>query len=190
VADRETNGGTIVSGVAGRYASALFELATTQKSVDAVSKDLKRVSALIDGSEDLQRLVKSPAFSAEEQTRAFSAVLAKAKISGLAANFVKLSASNRRLFALPGMISGYHALVAASRGVVSAQVTVASAPSAGMMKEIQAALTGVAGKNAAVTLKVDPAIIGGLIIKIGSKMVDNSLKTKLNAIRLAMKEVG
>ncbi len=180
----------MVSGVAGRYASALFELATEKKSVDAVAKDLGRIAALISGSDDLARLVKSPAFSAEEQTRALGAVLAKAKIGGLAANFAKLAASNRRLFALPGMISGYHALVAASRGVVSAEVTVASPASATMKKEIEAALKGVAGKNAAVTIKVDPAIIGGLIVKIGSKMVDNSLKTKLNAMRLAMKEVG
>jgi F-type H+-transporting ATPase subunit delta len=190
VADGGTIDGNMVSGVAGRYASALFELATEKKSVDGVAKDLGRISALINGSDDFQRLVKSPAFSAGEQTRAVSAVLAKAKIGGLAANFAKLAASNRRLFALPGMISGYNALVAASRGVVAAEVTVASPASAAMKKDIEAALKGVAGKNAAVTIKVDPAIIGGLIVKIGSKMVDNSLKTKLNAMRLAMKEVG
>ena len=117
-------------------------------------------------------------------------MLAKAKIAGLAGNFVKLVASNRRLFALPQMISAYHQMVANFKGIVTAEVTLASKPSAKVVKDIETALKDVAGSSVSVDVKVDPAIIGGIVVKIGSKMVDASLKTKLNSMRLAMKEVG
>ncbi|KPF67557.1 hypothetical protein IP69_12635 [Bosea sp. AAP35] len=182
--------GSLVSGVAGRYATALFELAGDANAVDAVSADLDSFSAMLAESEDLRRLVGSPAFSAEEQTGAIKAVLAAAKISGIAANFIGLVASKRRLFALPGMITGYKALVAQAKGIVSAQVTLAEAPAQKRVDEIRAALAAVAGKDVDVEIKVDPALIGGLVVKMGSRMVDASLKTKLNSIRLAMKEVG
>ena len=179
-----------VSGVAGRYATALFELASEAKTVDAVATDLDSFNALIAESVDLKRLIESPAFSAQDQVAAVTALLAKAGISGLAANFIGLVASKRRLFALPGMIQGYKNLVAEARGIVSAEVTVAEAPSAKRLDDIKAALKGVAGKDVDVAIKVDPALIGGLVVKMGSRMVDASLKTKLNSIRLAMKEVG
>ena len=117
-------------------------------------------------------------------------MLAKAGISGIAANFIGLVASKRRLFALPGMIQGFKNLVAEAKGIVSAEVTVAEQPHAQRVDEIRAALTGVAGKDVEVAIKVDPALIGGLVVKMGSRMVDASLNTKLNSIRLAMKEVG
>lgn len=182
--------GTLVSGVAGRYATALFELATEANAIDAVSASLDDFARLLAESDDLRRLVESPAFSAEEQVKAISAVLAKAGITGLAANFIGLVASKRRLFALPGMIAGYRKLVAEAKGIVSAEVTVAEQPSAQRVEEIRAALKDVAGKDVDVSIKVDPALIGGLVVKMGSRMVDASLKTKLNSIRLAMKEVG
>lgn len=181
---------TLVSGVAGRYATALFELADEANAIDAVSSDLASFSALMADSTDLTRLIESPAFSAEDQTAAIKAVLAKAGISGVAANFIGLVASKRRLFALPGMIQGFKNLVAEARGIVSAEVTVAEEPSPERVEEIRAALKGVAGKDVDVVIKVDPALIGGLVVKMGSRMVDASLKTKLNSIRLAMKEVG
>jgi F-type H+-transporting ATPase subunit delta len=183
-------GGSVMSGVAGRYASALFELAQETGSVDEVSKALDEFDALIAGSDDLQRLVKNPVFTAEEQTAAVGALLKKAKIGGIAGNFISLVASKRRLFALPGMITAYRQLAADAKGIVRAEVTVAEAPSAAQTKSIAAALKDVAGKEVVVDLKIDPSIIGGLVVKMGSKMVDASLKTKLNAIRLAMKEVG
>lgn len=181
---------TLVSGVAGRYATALFELASEANAIDAVSADLNSFSAMIAESADLKRLITSPAFSAEEQVAAVKALLSAAGISGIAGNFIAFVASKRRLFALPGMIAGYRALVAEAKGIVSAQVTVAEEPSAKRLDEIRATLKEVAGKDVDVAIKVDPAIIGGLVVKMGSRMVDASLKTKLNSIRLAMKEVG
>lgn len=182
--------GTLVSGVAGRYATALFELASEGNVVDAVSADLDSFSAIMAESADLRRLIESPAFSAEEQVGAIKAILAKAEIGGVAGNFISLVASKRRLFALPGMIQAYRNLVAEAKGIVSAEVSVAEAPTPKRVEEIRAALSSVAGKDVAVAIKVDPALIGGLIVKMGSRMVDASLKTKLNSIRLAMKEVG
>lgn len=190
VADGASDMDVGVSGVAGRYASALYTLAAESRAVDAVSGDLASLASMIEGSADLQRLIKSPVFSAEEQGKAIAALLTKAKIGGFAANFVKLVAAKRRLFVLPEMIRGYQAEVARARGIVSAQVTVAEAPSAKQVNDIKAALKEVAGTEVAVAIKVDPAIIGGLVVKMGARMVDASLKTKLNSIRLAMKEVG
>ncbi len=180
---------TIVSGMAGRYATALFELASEAGAVDSVKADLDRLSALIAESADLARLVKSPVFSAEEQLKAIAAVLGQAGISGLAGNFVKLVAQNRRLFALPRMISDYAALVAAQRGETTAQVTVAAPLSDTHFAALKDALAQQTGKDVNLDVTVDPSILGGLIVKLGSRMVDASLKTKLNSIRHAMKEV-
>jgi len=182
--------GTLVSGVAQRYATALFELAEETGAIDTVAAALDAFNGLLAESADLTRLIESPAFTAEEQVAAIKAVLAKAGITGIAANFIGLVASKRRLFALPGMIAGYKRLVAEAKGIVSAEVTVAEEPTAKRIDEIRTALKGVAGKDVDVSIKIDPTLIGGLIVKMGSRMVDASLKTKLNSIRLAMKEVG
>ncbi|MBB4019092.1 F-type H+-transporting ATPase subunit delta [Chelatococcus caeni] len=183
-------GGTIIAGVAGRYASALFDLAKEAGSLDAVESDLKRFNALVAESPDLARLVTSPAFGAEEQERGVAAVLAKAGIGGLAANFIRLVASKRRLFAVRDMVRAYSALVAREKGIVHAEVTLAEAPSQKALDEIKAAVKAVAGGEIALDVKIDPAILGGLIVKLGSRMVDASLRYKLNSIRFAMKEVG
>jgi len=179
-----------VSGMAGRYASALFDLATESGQVDQVQADLARFQALLDGSDDLKRLVKSPVFSADDQAKAVAAVLDKAGIGGLAGNLIKVVASNRRLFAVEGVIRGFGALVARSRGEITAEVTVAEQLSAAHSKTLSAALKDVLGKEPKIEVKVDPAILGGLIVKVGSRMIDTSLRTKLNSIRTAMKEVG
>ncbi|MDJ1157370.1 F0F1 ATP synthase subunit delta [Chelatococcus sp. SYSU_G07232] len=183
-------GGSIVSGVAGRYASALFELAEESNAVDAVETDLDRFDALVAESADLQRLVRSPVFTAEEQARALGAVLDRAGIGGLAANFLRLVAAKRRLFAVREMVRAYKLLVADKKGITHAQVTLAEEPSQKILDDIKAALRGVAGGEVSVDVKIDPAIIGGLVVKLGSRMVDASLRSKLNSIRLAMKEVG
>ncbi|MFT0892788.1 F0F1 ATP synthase subunit delta [Pseudochelatococcus sp. G4_1912] len=186
-----SQGGSIVSGVAGRYATALFELAVDEKSVDAVSADLDRFEALIAESDDLARLVRVPVFTAEQQLAAISAVLAKAGIAGTAGNFIRMVASKRRLFLISQIIKAYKTLVADSRGVVRAEVTVAEEPSEKVLEEIKAALQGAAkGGEIVLDVKVDPTILGGLIVKLGSRMVDASLRFKLNSIRLALKEVG
>ncbi len=182
--------GSIVSGIAGRYATALYDLADQEKAVDAVASDLTRFEALLDGSADLAELVRNPVFSAEDQVRAVSTILDKAKIKGLGANFIKLVASKRRLFAVRGMIQGYRAIVADRRGLLSAEVTVAEALNAANKKSVESALNSVTGKKVTLIEKVDPSIIGGIIVKMGSKMVDSSVRTKLNSIKLAMKEVG
>lgn len=183
-------GGSIISGVAGRYASALFELADEANAIDTVERDLDRFDALVVGSADLQRLVKSPVFSAEEQARAVGAILDKAGIAGLAGNFLRLVATQRRLFAVRDMVRAFKALVAKKKGIVPAQVTLAEEPSAKILDDIKTALKAAAGAEVSVDVKVDPAIIGGLVVKLGSRMVDASLRSKLNSIRLAMKEVG
>jgi len=180
---------TIVSGMAGRYATALFELATEAGAVDSVKADLDQLSVMIAESADLARLVKSPVFSAEEQLKAISAVLDRAGISGLSGNFVKLVAQNRRLFALPRMIVDYAAIVAAHRGETTAQVTVATPMSDAHLAALKETLAEKTGKDVNLDVTVDPSILGGLIVKLGSRMVDASLKTKLNSIRHAMKEV-
>ncbi len=177
-----------VSGVAGRYASALFELAREENSIDQVSRDLDSFDRMLAESADLVRLVKSPIFSSEEQSKAIGTILDRAGIRGLAGNLIRLAAANRRLFVLPDMIRAYRALVAKSRGIVSASVTVAEEPSPRMLNDIKAALREMAGAEVDVAVKVDPALIGGLVVKIGSRMVDASLRTKLNSMRIAMKE--
>jgi F-type H+-transporting ATPase subunit delta len=177
--------------MAGRYATALFELALDEKSVDAVKTDLDRFDTLLTESADLRRLVRSPVFDAEEQTRALSAILDRLGFSGLAANFLRLVASNRRLFAVREMIRDYRQLVARWRGEVNAEVTVAEKLSDVHLDALKGALKAVTGgKSVDLNIKVDPAIIGGLTVKLGSRMVDSSLRTKLNAIKHAMKEAG
>lgn len=179
----------IISGMAGRYATALFELALENKATDAIKADLDRFDAMIDESPDLRRLVRSPVFDADEQLRALSAILDKAGIKGLAANFLRVLVTNRRLFAVRDVVRGYRALIARHKGEVTAQVTVAEPLSDKNREALKDALKSVTGgKDIDFDVKVDPAIIGGLIVKVGSRMVDSSLRTKLNAIKIAMKE--
>lgn len=176
-------------GMAGRYATALFELALEDKAIDPVKQDLDRFDTLIAASPDLARLVRSPAFGADEQLKALSAILAKAGISGIAANFLRVIATNRRLFAVRDMIRGYRTLVARYKGEVTAEVTVAERLSGENLEALKSALKSVTGgKDIDLEVKVEPAIIGGLIVKLGSRMIDSSLRTKLNAIKFAMKE--
>jgi F-type H+-transporting ATPase subunit delta len=175
--------------MAGRYASALFELALEEKALDAVKTDLEKFDALMAGSPELERLVRSPVFSADDKLKALSAILDKAGIKGLAANFLRVLTTNRRLFAARDAIRGFRALVARHRGEVTAQVTVAEKMSDKNLEALKDALKSkTAGKNIDLDVKIDPAIIGGLIVKVGSQMVDSSLRTKLNSIKLAMKE--
>jgi F-type H+-transporting ATPase subunit delta len=176
--------------MAGRYATALFELALAENALDAVKADLDRFDALLAESADLARLVRSPVFGAEEQTKALAAVLDRAGIGGLAAKFLKVVTSNRRLFAVRDIIKGFRALVARHKGEVTAEVTLAEQPSEQHLAAVKDALKAVTKKDVRVDVKVDPSLIGGLVVKLGSRMVDTSLRTKLNAIKLAMKEAG
>jgi F-type H+-transporting ATPase subunit delta len=179
-----------VSGVSGRYATALFELARDQKSVDSIKADLDRFEAMLADSADLRRLVRSPVFAAEAQLRALSAVLDQAGISGISANFLKVLIANRRLFAVTDVIRAFRALVARFKGEATADVTVAETLNDKNLDALKTALRTVTGKDVALNVKVDPSIIGGLVVKLGSRMVDSSLRTKLNSIKHAMKEAG
>jgi len=175
--------------MAGRYANALFELALEDKATDAVKSDLDRFDALIAESADLERLVRSPVYGADEQLKALSAILDKAGIKGLAANFLRVITTNRRLFAVRDMIRIYRALVARHKGEVTAQITVADKLSDNNLEALKSALKSVTGgKDIDLDVRIDPAIIGGLVVKLGSRMIDSSLRTKLNAIKFAMKE--
>jgi len=178
----------IVGGMAGRYATALFELARDTGAIDKVAADLDALAALIAQSPDLARLVRSPVLGANDQLKALSVLLDRVGITGLAANFVKLITSNRRLFALPDMIRAYQALVAREKGEVTAQVTVAEHLADKHLAALKDALRSVTGKDVELRVQVNPAIVGGLIVKLGSRMVDASLRTKLNSLRHAMKE--
>jgi F-type H+-transporting ATPase subunit delta len=175
--------------MAGRYATALFDLAQETNAIDAVKADLERFEALIVESADLNRLVRSPVFSAEEQAQALGAVLDRVGIGGLPAKFLKLVTANRRLFAVRDMIRAFRDLAAQHKGEATAQVTVAEPLKDEHVAALRAALKAVSGKDVDLAITVDPAIIGGLVVKLGSRMVDSSLRTKLNAIRHAMKEV-
>jgi len=179
-----------VSGVSGRYATALFELARDEKSVDALVADLAKFDAMLAESDDLRRLVRSPVFTADSQSKALAAVLDKAEIAGIAANFLKVLTANRRLFAVADVIRAFRALVAKFKGEATADVTVAEALSDTNLDTLKVALKSVTGKDVALNVKVDPSIIGGLVVKLGSRMVDSSLRTKLNSIKHAMKEAG
>jgi F-type H+-transporting ATPase subunit delta len=187
VADEDTT----VSGVSGRYASALFSLARDDRQTGPVADALRRFDALIAESPDLERLVRSPVFSAADQLKALNAILADAGIDGIAANFIRLVASKRRLFFIREMIADYRKLDETSRGVTRAEVTSAAALTGDHVAALKEALRAASGgREVDLDMKVDPSIVGGLIVKLGSRMIDGSLKTKLNAIRLAMKEVG
>ena len=179
-----------VSTVAERYALALFELALEQEQLAAVETDLGNFAGLLAESADLRRLVVSPVFSAEEQTRAITKVLDSAGLGGLVGNLIKVAASNRRLFVVPDVTTAFRRLAAKHRGEVSAEVTSAEPLSEKHVAALKDALKASLGKDVALETKVDQALIGGLIVRVGSRMLDGSLRTKLNSLKLAMKEVG
>ena len=176
-----------VSGVPGRYAGALFELATADKSTEEVAGQLQRFGAALDQSEDLKRVVRSPVVSAADQVAAMSAVAAELGIKGTALNFLKLVAKNRRLSALPDIIKAYATILSLSKGEIAGEVTSAEPLSAAQITDLKAALKSSLGRDVALSTRVDSSILGGLIVKVGSRMMDNSLKTKLQTLKIAMK---
>jgi F-type H+-transporting ATPase subunit delta len=181
---------TLVAGMAGRYAIALFDLALEEDKLGEVEAALARIGSLMKDSPDFARLVRSPVFSSEEQSRALAAIAKHTEISGLTANFLQLIAKNRRLFALRDIIEGFRRLVADYRGEVTADIVSAVPLSEAQTEELRATLKAKTGKNVTLNVSVDRAILGGLIVTIGSRMVDTSIRSKLNALKFAMKEVG
>jgi F-type H+-transporting ATPase subunit delta len=179
-----------VSGVAERYASALYDLAREGSAVRRIEAELQTIGRLIDASPDLRRLVRSPVFSAEEQERAIGAVADRADIRGLSGNFLRLVARNRRLFALPGIILAFSEMAARERGEVTADVTSAHRLSDEQVAELKRVLKEKLGKDVTLQARVNPAILGGLVVKVGSRMIDTSLRTRLMSIKTQLKEVG
>ena len=178
---------TVSSGVAGRYAAALFDLAEEKKCLDEIAADTDVIRALLAESDDLRRLVSSPVIGREPQGRALAAVLAKAGTSELTRKFVGVVAKNRRLFALNDMCVAYYSLLALRRGQMTAEVVSAQPLSdtsqAALEKEIRKAM----GSKVQVNVSVDPSLLGGMIVKVGSRMVDSSLKSKLQKLELSLK---
>ena len=181
---------TAVSEIANRYATALFELADEQSLLDDVAGDLARLVDAIDESPDLQRLVRSPVLNRNEQGKAMAAILNAMEVSELTKRFVGLIAQNRRLFALNDMVRGYLDELARRRGEVTAEVTAARSLSESQVSALQETLQRTLGGKVSIAHTVDPALIGGMIVKFGSRMVDTSLRTQLNKMQIAMKGVS
>jgi F-type H+-transporting ATPase subunit delta len=178
------------SGVSGRYAAALYDLANEKGALDAVADDLASLQKMIDESDDFRRFIKSPVISRADQSKSIAAIADKAQLGPITRNFLGLVAQNRRLFALPGMIAGYRAILADRRGHTPAHVTSAAPLSDSQHMSLADALKKSVGRTVDITAKVDPAILGGLIVRVGSRMVDSSLRSKLQRLKLAMKGVG
>jgi F-type H+-transporting ATPase subunit delta len=186
-----------VSGVSGRYAMALFDLAKAEGALDAVLADLDAISQFLGSSDDLRRLIRSPLLGREQQAGALNALLSdvskfskSAAITEMTRNFVGVVAMNGRLGYLEGMIADFGRLLAADRGEITAKVTAAHALSDKQLAALKDKLKAMAGRDVNLEVAVDEALIGGLIVKLGSRMIDSSLKTKLNNLQVAMKEVG
>jgi len=177
-------------GLAVRYATALYGLADEQKALDVVAADLKSLQAMINDSDDFRRFIKSPVLSRADQSKAIKALGEKAALSALTQKFLGLAAANRRLFALPSIIAAYLDILATRRGEVTAEVTSAVTLSDSQMSAITAALKQTVGRTVALTSKIDASILGGLIVRVGSRMVDSSIKSKLQRLKRAMKGVG
>lgn len=175
------------SNVGERYAQALFDLASEQKGVAAVEADLKSLKAALADSRDLKVLLASPAFRADDKGRGLAAIAEAAKFNATTKKFLGLLAANGRAGALPAVITGFEALAAKARGAVSAEVTTAVPLSAAQAKGVAAALRQALGKDPEITTRVDPAILGGIRVKVGSRLFDASLRSKLESLKFALK---
>jgi F-type H+-transporting ATPase subunit delta len=181
---------TGISGLAGRYAEALFELADERHALDAVAGDLRELRAMLAASGDLLRLVRSPVLTRADQGKAMEAIAENAKLSKLTADFIAVVARNRRLFAVPAMIDAYLAKLAERRGEVTAEVTAAQPLSEAQQNALIDQLRHVVGSRVAIDVRVDPSLLGGMVVKIGSRMVDGSLKGQLQRLQLSMRGIG
>ena len=177
------------AGLADRYATALFELALERDAIEQIERDLEAIRALVDGSDDLKRVVRSLTLSRGEQGKALDAVLERLGSSQYVRNFVALLARNRRVFLLTDMIAAFQVKLAEHRGEVSAEVTSAVPLKANHLDAVREALRAIVGRDVALETRVDPALIGGLTVRVGSRMLDNSLRTKLQNLELAMKGI-
>ena len=183
----ETTG---VSGLAERHAAALFDLADERRILDEVASDLRQLRAMVQASADLLRLIRSPILSRDEQSKGIGALAERAGLSPLVQDFLAVVARNRRLFAVPAMIEAFLAKLAARRGEVTAEVFAAHPLSEAQLAALNEQLRRSIGSRVSVDVHVDPGLIGGLVLKLGSRMVDGSIKSKLQRLQLAMKSIA
>jgi F-type H+-transporting ATPase subunit delta len=176
-----------ISGIAGRYATAIFELAQEEGATQTVERDFATLKTLIAESRDLDSLVRAPVFTRDQQKKGMDGILRRMEASPLTTRFVLLLASKRRLFALTDIIRGFNALLSKQRGEVDAEVTSARALNNAEVEELKKILKSKLGRDARLQAKVDPTLLGGLVVKVGSRMIDSSLRTKLEGIRAAMR---
>ncbi|MEZ5796047.1 MAG: F0F1 ATP synthase subunit delta [Paracoccaceae bacterium] len=181
---------SVSTGIAARYASALFDLAKEGGALKALESDAAALKAALADSPDLAAMIASPVISRAEQTAATAAIAAKMGLNALTANTLALMGEKRRLFVLPQFLAELAGLIAAEKGEITAEVTSATALSAAQSKKLAETLKAKVGKTVKLNATVDESLIGGLIVKLGSTMIDTSVKSKLASLQNAMKEVG
>ena len=181
---------SMTQGIASRYATALFELSRESDSLDQLERDIGDLRAILAESEDFRILIKSPVYSRDEMARAVAAVAETANLGGMTRNTLSLMAANRRLFALRALLDQLESLIAEHRGVVTAEVVSAQALDDDAIERLKESLGRKAGREVRFNLSVDESLVGGLVAKLGSRMVDTSIRTKLSNLRNAMREVG
>jgi F-type H+-transporting ATPase subunit delta len=181
---------SISTGIASRYAAAMFELSREQGAMAQLEKDVAALGAALSDSADLRRLIGSPLYSREDMGRAIDAVAAATGLSRSFRNLLALMAQNRRLFVLPQLVARLRAMIAEAKGEITAEVTSAKALTKTQSDRLARTLSASAGKDVNITATVDESLIGGLVVKIGSKMIDTSIRSRLMALQNTMKEVG
>ena len=181
---------SISAGIAGRYATAVFELVKEAKGLKALEADVAALGAVLKDSADFRALIASPVYSRDDQTRAVAAVAAKMKLSPMLSNTLGLMGQGRRLFVLPQLLAALEAMIADEKGEVTAEVTAAEALSKTQSDKLVKSLSASVGKTVKLSTTVDESLIGGLIVKVGSKMIDSSIRSKLASLQNVMKEVG
>ncbi len=178
------------SGIAGRYAQAVFDLVKETKGVKALEADVAALGSALTDSSDFRALIASPVYSRAQQATAVAAIAKKMKLSNVLASTLGLMASNRRLFALPQLLAALTAMIADEKGEVTAEVTAAAELSKAQATKLAATLKKSVGKDVKLNISVDESLIGGLVVKVGSKMIDTSIRAKLASLQNSMKEVG
>ena len=181
---------TGVSGLAERYAAALFDLADERRILDEAAANLRQLKAMMTESGELSRLIRSPIFSREEQGKAVVALAERAGFAPLVRDFLAVVARNRRLFAVPAMIEAYLENLAERRGEVTAEVAAAQPLNTTQIDLLREQLRRSVGRQVAIDVRVDPGLIGGMIVKIGSRMIDGSIRSKLQRLQMAMRGIG
>jgi F-type H+-transporting ATPase subunit delta len=181
---------TGVSGLAERYAAALFDLSDERRILDETAANLRELSGMLRASAELSRLIRSPILSREEQGKAIAALAERAGFSPVVRDFLAVVARNRRLFAVPAMIEAYLQKLAERRGEITAEVAAAQPLSTAQLDLLREHLRRKFGRQVAIDVRIDPGLIGGVIVKLGSRMVDASVRSKLQRLQMAMKGIG